>query len=176
MGKFAQQLEEIFPGDSRNAGAADEFEARKLEGFFGETIEPGVRQTLEHLRRAGFLVAVSSNNFQHLVDQFVERERAPFDCVLGCRDGFFKGRDHFEHLQRQFDLSPGDILFVGDSLMDGVRARESGVRFVGKVGTFAPDAFERHHAGTQTVDRVEDLVALLSDWASDCASDWEHAS
>lgn len=158
---FFQQLEVLFPGDSRNEDASVEFEQRKLRAFFDETFEPSVRETLGWLRRAGYFVAVSSNNFQHLIDEFVAREPVEFDAVLGCRENFFKGHHHFTDLQQRLGVSAQQILFVGDSLMDAVRASESGVRFVARTGTFTSEAFATAHPGTPTVAHIAELPALL---------------
>jgi phosphoglycolate phosphatase-like HAD superfamily hydrolase len=128
---FFQQLERIFPTHHQNTGAAAEFEERKLEGFFSERFDDDVRSTLTELQAAGFGVAVSSNNFQHLLDEFVARESISFSIVLGARENFFKGKDHFQHIEKQLGVGPHEIIFVGDSLMDAQRAHESGVRFVG---------------------------------------------
>jgi phosphoglycolate phosphatase-like HAD superfamily hydrolase len=158
---FFQQLEVLFPGDEKNEAAAQEFEERKLDAFFNESFEHDVVNAIQALRAQGYSVAISSNNFQHLIDQFVQRESLTFDVVLGCRENFFKGTDHFHHLEEALQLRSDDLLFVGDSLMDGVRARENGVRFVGKTGTFGAEAFEQAHPGTPTVSRLSELSALI---------------
>jgi len=160
---FFQQLEVIFPNDQRNEEAANEFEQRKLDAFFDESFPSDVVQTITRLRELGYAVAISSNNFQELIDQFVNRESLHFDAALGCRENFFKGKDHFTHLQAALQLSADQLLFVGDSLMDEVRARENGVRFVGKTGTFDAQAFESAQPGTRTVHLLSELPALIPD-------------
>ena len=158
---FFQQLEVIFPGHDANAAAAEEFERRKLDAFFEESFDDDVRSTLSSLSASGVRVAVSSNNFQHLIDRFVARESVDFDMVLGCRDGFFKGRDHFEALFDAFSLTADDLLFVGDSLMDAVRAAECSVRFVGRTGTFTAGEFAAAHPGTPTIEKLADLPSAI---------------
>ena len=158
---FFQQLEVIFPDDSRNEASAAEFERRKLEAFFEESFDDDVRNTLARLRVEGIKVAVSSNNFQHLIERFVDRDDVQFDAVLGCKENFFKGKDHFEWLRSNLDLGADDILFVGDSLMDAVRAKESGVAFVGRTGTFTAEAFTDAHPGIPTIDRLAELQNVI---------------
>jgi len=158
---FFQQLEVIFPDDQRNGDAANEFEQRKLDAFFDEKFPNDVVQTITLLRELGYAVAISSNNFQELIDQFVNRESLHFDAALGCRENFFKGKDHFHHLQTLLNLTADQLLFVGDSLMDEVRARENGVRFIGKTGTFDAQAFESAQPGTRTVHSLSELPALI---------------
>ena len=159
---FCQQLDILFPGDARNDGAAAEFEARKLEGFFAEAFTEEARRTVALLREKGYLVVVSSNNYQDLVDRFVARDSAvAFDLVLGARQGFYKGKDHFDHISRVLGICSENIVFVGDSLKDAERAISNDVRFVGKIGTFAPSDFQARFPGVPTVARLSDLVRLL---------------
>jgi len=158
---FFQQLEIIFPGRTRNSVLADEFEARKLEGFFEEPYFPDVRDTVGHLRSRGIKTAVSSNNFQYNVDRFVSRRPVPFDYVLGFREGFAKGKDHFDFVMQRENLSSGDILFVGDSLKDAERALSCGVDFVGKAGTFTREQFIKRFPGVPVVQCLSEVPGLL---------------
>ena len=158
---FAQQLDVIFPRDARNAEAAAEFEDRKLQSFFQESFDADVTDAIETLRGEGYAVVISSNNFQHLLDQFVAREGVVFDAVLGCRENFYKGHQHFRHIEEMLGVRRDEIVFVGDSLLDGVKARECGVRFVAKTGTFTADAFRRAHPGVPTVERIGELASLV---------------
>jgi phosphoglycolate phosphatase len=159
---FFQQLEAIFPGDERNAEAAEQFERRKLKGFFSEGFDTDVRNALDSLKREGYKIAVSSNNFQHLLDEFVSNESVDFDLVLGCRDNFFKGKDHFKAIRRKLGVAAHEILFVGDSLMDAQRAAESGVRFVGRTGTFSSKSFKSAYPGVSTVEKLSELQAIIT--------------
>ncbi len=160
---FRQQVEVLHSGDARNDAAAEEFESRKLAGFFAETFPRDAVAAVGALQARGFKVVVSSNNFQELVDEFCARhDGVSFDVVLGAREGFYKGRDHFRVVEERFAVTPGEMLFVGDSLKDGERALACGVAFVGKVGTFTRDEFEARFPGVRTIERLSDLVELLS--------------
>lgn len=158
---FFQQLEVLFPGGQRNSLLADEFEQRKLDGFFSEPYFDDVVGALESLRAHGITTAVSSNNFQYNVDEFVARNPAPLDHVLGFREGFAKGRDHFRYLMEAEGVTADDIGFVGDSLKDGERALESGVAFIGRTGTFTRDRFLQHFPGLAVVDSLTELAPLI---------------
>lgn len=158
---FRQQLDVIFPDDARNDDAAREFEDTKIEGFFQETFSDDVRQTIAELHDRGYLVVVSSNNLQELVDRFVQRDGVRFHMVLGARKDFFKGRDHFDHVRRTFGITEDEMVFVGDSLKDAEKALTNHVRFVGKLGTFDRHDFERHFPGVPTVDRLPMLLEVI---------------
>lgn len=159
---FFQQLELIFPGRPGNSVLADEFEQRKLEGFFAETYFPDVLPALDLLKQMGIKTVVSSNNFQDVIDRFVARNPAPFDHVLGFADGFAKGKDHFQFIFKAEDVTPSQLLFVGDSLKDGERAAGSNVSFIGRTGTFTKAQFSQAFPGIAVVDSLTELPPLLS--------------
>jgi phosphoglycolate phosphatase-like HAD superfamily hydrolase len=156
---FFQQLELIRPSGEHNAAAAEEFERRKIEGFLDTEPSPDTLRGLAALRAAGIHLAVSSNNFQHLVDAFQARHALPMDLSLGfdAAAGSEKGRPHFERIRREFGVGPGDILFCGDSLKDGERAFEGGLRFAGITGTFPRERFLERFPGIPVVDGILEL-------------------
>ncbi len=159
---FRQQLEIIYPDDARNDEASREFEAAKQETFFSETFADDVKRTISQLRQRGYLVMVSSNNRQDLVDRFVAREpEVQFHEVLGARQDFFKGHDHFEYIRRKFGIGEDEMVFIGDSLKDAERAISSHVRFVGKLGTFDKTDFETQFPGVATISNISDLPKVI---------------
>jgi len=158
---FFQQLEAIFPGDPANKETAEEYERLKLEGYFEEPLFDDALDTVKTLRDRGLRVAVSSNNFQHLVDQFVERRGMEFDMVLGFRDGFAKGADHFRHLETELSIPKDEIVFVGDSLKDGERAGQYGVNFIAKEGIFTREQFQEKFPGTTVIANLSELKDIF---------------
>lgn len=159
---FRHQLEILHPGDLRNDLAAVDFEEGKLAGFFAETFSPDAVEAVASLRARGFYVVVSSNNYQVLVDEFCARhDGVVFDLVLGARENFYKGADHFRVVERRFGASPSEMVFVGDSLKDAERAISCGVAFVAKVGTFTREEFEARFPGVRTIERLTELLGIL---------------
>lgn len=158
---FFQQLEELFKNDKRNSQSAKEFEERKIEGFFKERFTDDVTYTINELRKRGYKVVVSSNNFQYLVDEFVQRDRVNFDFVLGFKDGFSKGKDHFDFILKNNKIEPKNLLFVGDSIKDGEKAKSSKVNFIGKIGTFKNDDFVKNFNGIKTISLISELLEIL---------------
>lgn len=158
---FFQQLETLFPGDPAIAATAEEFEQAKAEGYFDEPLYEDAAETLAHLRERGVRVAVSSNNFQELVDRFVERAGIFFDLVLGFREGFAKGEAHFAHIEESFGIPREQIIFVGDSLKDGERARASGVAFIGKEGIFTRKQFRKQFPDAPVITTLSELKQMF---------------
>lgn len=159
---FFQQLEALFPGDPANAATAEEFEKAKLEGYFDEPLYEDAAETIDHLRRQGIRVAVSSNNFQGLVERFIGQAGIAFDLVLGFREGFAKGADHFRHIEETMGVDRAAITFVGDSLKDGERAAGYGVAFVGKEGIFTREEFTARFPGAPVISALAELKHMFS--------------
>lgn len=161
---FFQQLEILFPDNKKNKQASKEFETNKLINFFSNKIPEDVKKTAKYLQSRGIYVVVSSNNFQHLVRKFIRQTKdVKFDLVLGCKKNFFKGKDHFNYIKKYFDLSEKEILFVGDSLKDAERAIQSGVSFIGKLGTFKRIDFEKKYPDIKTISRISDLISIFEE-------------
>jgi phosphoglycolate phosphatase-like HAD superfamily hydrolase len=159
---FFQQLEIICPGGDHNQACAEEFESRKLEGFFECAPGDATILGLKLLHGAGFKLVVSSNNFQHNVDAFLDRHHLPLDLALGFdHQGSEKGRPHFEKVQAHFEVTAEEVLFCGDSLKDGERAGGCGIRFVGMTGTFTREQFQERFPGILTVDTILELAERL---------------
>jgi phosphoglycolate phosphatase-like HAD superfamily hydrolase len=156
---FFQQLQLLFPNDPRNGAAADEYEARKVGRYFDQKVSGDAPPLLRELKKAGIKTAVSSNNFQHLVDSYVQTARLSFDYVLGFRTAeFCKGAPHFQHLINAGGYAKGEMVFIGDSLKDAERARGFGIDFVGKAGLFTKEEFEKRFTGVRVIYSLTELI------------------
>jgi len=153
---FFQQLEIIRPRSPKNRACAEQFEARKTEGLFACPPDEKTIQGLGLLREAGIKLAVSSNNFQHLLDRWLsENPRLAVDLSLGFDGkGLEKGRPHFERIQQVFGVTADQILYCGDSLKDGERAAACRVPFVGMTGIFTREQFLERFPGIETVASI----------------------
>ncbi len=157
---FFQQLEIITPGDPANKEKAGIFEETKIEGFFNSTFTTEVRETINMLRAQGHIVGIASNNFQELIDRFVENEKLDFDIILGFREGFEKGPAHFDFAREKFNLEKEDITFVGDSLKDAEKAFAYGLKFVGICGTFKRADFLKYRSDIVTIESIKELLYI----------------
>jgi len=157
---FFQQLEVIFPGDETNEEKAKIFEETKKDGFFRAEFTGEVINTIDSLRKRGDIAGVASNNFQELIDEFISKSSLDFDIVLGFREGFAKGKAHFEFIMNKFDLQKKDLTFVGDSLKDAEKAIDFGIRFVGICGTFNRDDFLTVRNDLLTIESIKEILEL----------------
>ena len=154
---FRQQLELICPGHPANQQVSDLFEQQKRVHADSADMDARTVAALVRMREAGIKLVVSSNGAQHFVDDFAARQELVFDLALGFSDGFAKGRPHVDHTCKALGVTASEILFCGDSLKDGDLAAETGLAFVGRLGTFSREAFR---AWNQTSVVVEDAHAL----------------
>jgi phosphoglycolate phosphatase-like HAD superfamily hydrolase len=158
---FVKQLEEIYPGDARNAEASAAFEAAKPARCAGIRMASETRRALERLRALGVRIAVSSNNGTDNVEAFARDAGFAFDLVLGFGDGMAKGKPHLEATSRTFGVGWQEMLFVGDSLHDGEIAEREGVPFVGVATTFSPERFTLRFPQIPVIRRFAALPELF---------------
>jgi phosphoglycolate phosphatase len=160
---FCKQLEVIAPGHAANQAASDEFERRKLALCESTPMDAVTVAALEALRGLGLELVVSSNTGQSVVDDFAARESFRFDLALGFDPvvGLAKGRPHVERALATFGVARDQLLFVGDSLKDADLAADSGIAFVGRLGTFTAADFLRRDPASVCVPDLTDLVALM---------------
>lgn len=98
------------------------------------TLFPEVLPVLRGLREAGLRLALLSNT-QSFDLAPIERSGLPgllHTIHLSCDTGLLKPQPRaFREVVRALDLTPGEVLMVGDNLKDDVRAaREAGLRAV----------------------------------------------
>lgn len=157
---FFQQLEIILPGHEANGELAAEFEKEKQQGLFAADFSDDARQTIEELRKKGCLAGISSNNFQEMVDMFVADHEVEFDTIMGFAPGFEKGKEHFDKFFNEFNLLPGELVFVGDSLKDAEKAMTNNINFIGLTGTFSSEDFKRVIPGVEVIDSLRELLKI----------------
>jgi phosphoglycolate phosphatase-like HAD superfamily hydrolase len=158
---FFQQLEAICPGDARNAGASERFEAAKPALCRSARMPADTRRALITLQGRGVRIVVSSNNGKDNVEAFAEASGFAFDLVLGFGDGLAKGGPHVTRAEEAFRVGRQEMTFIGDSLHDGDIAAASGIPFVGLAGTFSRDRFTLKFPNWPVVQRFAELVDLF---------------
>ncbi len=158
---FVHQLEDIFPGDPRNAEASDAFEASKPARCSAARMPADTRAAVAELKSRGVRIVVSSNNGTDNVETFARLSEFPFDLALGFGNGLAKGRPHIELAERTFGVGRREMLFVGDSLHDGEIASAADIPFVGLAGTFSKERFSLRFPGQQVVSRFSELLDLF---------------
>ena len=158
---FFQQLDLIFGPDSRNGTCADRFEKRKAAFLKNVNMDAHIQSLLYDIRSLGLSIAITSNNFQDLVDEFVVKVPGLFDLVLGFGNGFSKGPMQFSQVLDSFGIDRRYLLFVGDSLSDARKSLAFGIDFVAISGTLRPESFTAIFPAIPVISSFEELKLLL---------------
>ncbi len=156
---FSEQIERIVPNGERNLEVVDRFEKRKRDELLEYPLFPDTKMTLVELRKRGYIVVISSSNFKENVDRYLSENEVEVDLALGFKKGFGKGKPHFDYIMRTFEVDREEMIFIGDSPMDAKRARDYGVKFICKLGTFDEKMFE-HNLDIPFIYRLSDLLKL----------------
>lgn len=158
---FSFQLESLFPQDKKNQNAVCEFEETKRQKYAQCDFFPEVFDVLVALKRGGHALAISSNNDHKLLHEKLGSKREVFDIVLGYHPGFLKGPDHFRWVGHALRLDFHQMLFVGDSIHDGLMAQKQGVAFVARLGTFLETCFQKAGLDVPMIRNLTELQNIL---------------
>jgi beta-phosphoglucomutase-like phosphatase (HAD superfamily) len=159
---FFQQLVTLFGDDSRNEICSNQFEARKALYLEGVRLSPLTISVLEEIRSMGLSIAITSNNFQYLLDRFIVGEKRLFDLVLGFGETYNKGPSQFTHVIDTFGVDRRYIVLVGDSISDARKALAFGIDFIAISGTVKPEAFTSLFPSVTVIDSLSELTDLLT--------------
>ncbi len=142
---ISKLIERAVPEDARTQQHLDELRGRFVE-FYTENIDrrtrpyDGIPELLAELRLMGIKIAVASNKFQDGTAALVERffPGIPFTAVLGQRKGVPAKPDPavVEEIIRTAGVPHAQVLYIGDSDVDMITARNAGVESVGVVWGF----------------------------------------
>ena len=158
---FEDQLALMFPGKEQNAFVVESFEQAKAKILFEEALFPEVKEVFTELADLGYKLVISSSNFQHLVEQYVTKFELKIDLVLGYQDGFGKGEPHFNYIKNYFKVEKDALVFISDSIKDLECAKNNGIEFIGKSGTFKPEGL-RVAGVKHIIESFRELPTVLS--------------
>jgi len=125
----------------------------------------GVPEMLEALRRRGLPVCVLSNKPQAYTDLTVENffPGWPFAQVRGARPEM-PNKPHPAQalaLAKELELTPGSVVFVGDSATDMKTARGAGMLPVGVLWGFRDEAELTENGARHLIATPSELLAVL---------------
>ncbi|MHA1935346.1 MAG: HAD family hydrolase [Candidatus Thorarchaeota archaeon] len=160
---YEHQIKLNFPDNPKNETAIDEFEGLKIERIFEQELFSDTEETIKRLHKLGFKLFVSSSTFQSTIIEYFDRRNLThlFEEILGYRNGFEKGADHFRHVESQHSLPLNNVVFVGDSLKDFERSKGF-CRFIGMNGIFnEADFLKAGHEGS-VLSNLSEIPALVT--------------
>ena len=158
---FRTQLDVIAYGHPCLNELAVDYEAAKEGLMAGIRPFADARAAIERLGHTGVPVLVCSSTRTELVQESCLR--FGFAQLVAAVDGWRP--DHPKETQLRawaaaIDVTPSDVLFVGDALRDAAIARAAGVRFVGLSRPGHPDTFAG--SGVPVVTSLTDLARLVA--------------
>ena len=159
---FEQQIAILFPNNEHNDEVIEEFERRKIEGIFALPLFSDSIETISFFRKQNIKVAISSSTTQPIIEKYCKMKGLEVDAILGYRPGFEKGKDHFDYLMETFSLTSKDIIYVGDSLKDCERAQNSDILFIGRIGMFSKEQFDKLSQSQLYINELADLKEIIS--------------
>ncbi|MCG2694412.1 HAD hydrolase-like protein [Candidatus Parcubacteria bacterium] len=157
---FHQQLEIIFPGNEKNKIIAPIYEEQKIDATADVELEDGALDAIEQLKKFDYRLVISSNNFQYNIDNFISNNNLHdiFDLALGFKEGFAKGKNHFDFAIEELVLEKDEMVFIGDSLNDYRLANGEGIDFIGKIGTFREEDFRALNPDIKIIKTISELA------------------
>jgi 2-hydroxy-3-keto-5-methylthiopentenyl-1-phosphate phosphatase len=94
----------------------------------------GMRETLAMLKDSGILVGMITNKKGIFAEELLEYLKLAkyFDFIRGAEEGYLPKPDGamIDAVAAQYNLEKSEIIYVGDSSIDGSFARNSGVDFI----------------------------------------------
>jgi HAD superfamily hydrolase (TIGR01549 family) len=123
-------------------------------------INPGVRETLNKLRKNGIKIGILTRNTKDNVSAVAEKHGLFFDAAVGREDGPVKP-DAFGVLKlcNTFGVSPSQTLVVGDYLFDLVCAKAAGAVAVLLTNHKNADQFSQY--ADFTIERLEQIFDII---------------
>lgn len=154
---FSSEIRRIFPGDPRNEKVVEEFKARHIDYVKDVVFYPDAIPFISYLRENGYATAVSSSTIHATVENYVNKvAEGLFDIALGAADGMVKGAEHFGRISGALGFGTEEMLFVGDTIIDGRLAAENGVDFAARATTFKRSDFDQVE-NIAVVDTLDEL-------------------
>lgn len=126
---------------------------------------PGIPELLSALQEKGTMLAVASNKYQSGTERLIEHYfgNIPFVAVFGLREGVKAKPDPtiVEDILAIAKVEKGDVLYVGDSGIDMLTAKNAGITAVGVTWGFRPLAELEEFEPAHIVNKAEDILSLL---------------
>ncbi|MDX1908979.1 MAG: HAD hydrolase-like protein [Bacteroidia bacterium] len=122
---------------------------------------PGIPEFLHQLIADGYTIGILTSNTRENVRVFLQKhELEVFEFIHAPRSLFGKA-PVIRRLLRQYRISPGDALMIGDELRDIEAARKSGIDSVAVTWGFNTEELLRGGSPTHVADTPAALYALL---------------
>ncbi|MHA2226540.1 MAG: HAD family hydrolase [Candidatus Hodarchaeales archaeon] len=157
---FVQQMKIISPNMSKlNFKVVDLFEKMKIEQIHEQKLFQDSNVVLNELKQRGYNLGISSGTIESIIIEYLQRVEISFvNDILGWKEGFEKGEDHFNFIKTKYNLNSADIIFIGDSLNDARRALANNIQFIGKLGMFQKKDFQKIIPDVKVISMLSEIL------------------
>ena len=126
---------------------------------------PGIPALLRQIQDLGIQLAIASNKYQAATEKLIAHyfPEIRFSAVLGQRDGVNVKPDPqiVDDILDLAGVDRKDVLYVGDSGVDMLTARNAGVEACGVTWGFRPREEIAQYAPHHIVDNPEEIIPFL---------------
>ncbi|MHA2055072.1 MAG: HAD family hydrolase [Candidatus Hodarchaeales archaeon] len=159
---FIKQMEIIAPKNQQNDRIVKEFERLKLDLIFEQEPFKDALLVIRKLKNQEYLIGISSGTIESTITEYLgKKDFTLVDDILGFREGFEKGKDHFEFIKAKYSIQNTQILFIGDSLHDAKRARDNNIQFIGRIGMFGETEFDSIIPKCPVINELSELINII---------------
>ena len=162
-GPVLEAMESMKPDERKRAEEILHF--HELRAVEESKLNPGAKKTLDSLRDEGIFIGVLTRNRRENADAVARKHKLEFDGIVDREDGPAKP-DAFGVLKlcRQFGVSPGESLVVGDYLFDLLCAKAAGAVAVLLANHERADEFAEHaDFNIESIEQILQLVKNMKD-------------
>lgn len=126
---------------------------------------PGIPELLSALHEKGVMLAVASNKYQSATELLVEHyfSGVPFAAVFGQREGIKTKPDPqiVEDILAVTKVAKEEVLYVGDSGIDMLTAKNAGITAAGVTWGFRPLEELQQFEPANIVNEAHEILSLI---------------
>lgn len=159
---FIKQMEIIAPNHQHNERIVKEFEKMKLDLIYEQEPFTDALDVIRKFKERNLLVGISSGTIESIITEYLNKKDFTLvDDILGFREGFEKGKDHFDFVKSKYSIHSSQILFIGDSLFDAKRAKDNQIQFIGRIGMFTSTDFNSIIPTCTVITELTELITVI---------------
>ena len=126
---------------------------------------PGIPELLSALLEKGIMLAVASNKYQSATERLIKHyfSEISFVAVFGQREGIKTKPDPIivEDILAIAKVDKSDVLYVGDSGIDMLTAKNAGITAAGVTWGFRPCVELEEFKPAHIVNQAEEILSLI---------------
>ena len=123
---------------------------------------PGIRETLEELRKRGFRLGILSSNMKENIDKFIKVKKLELFDFIYCEKNIFGKDKAMNHLLKEQNLNKDDVIYIGDEVRDIEACKKAGVKIISVTWGFNNKKNLRRYHPDYLVDESEEILLIVS--------------